>query len=374
MKIVFLIKGDLEKNVPIITQISIARRKEYDIHVICTNCNVRLAQKIEGEGIHLHLTSHQIYGYGILRKMIDWVQIRIKFRTLLRAVYTPGDVIYVGSVDTALAIGKILFHYDYIFHIRELYDKQPVYRYFMKKYAKNAMTVIVPEFNRANILMNWLRLKSLPIVVPNKPYGLQRRKNLLISDQTAKKIIDSIKGKKIILYQGHIGADRNIDLVAIALQKIKKEEFVLVLMGPIYDNFDQRVQDLYTQTYVIPYIPAPFHLEITSYAHMGVVTYDTSSLNQLFCAPNKIYEYAAFDIPMIASDIPGLKYTVGYSGAGLCANFNNPDEIVDIILRIDLDYDRYAQRSRLFFESIDMEKLFDTILLRNNETRNVERE
>ena len=33
-------------------------------------------------------------------------------------------------------------------------------------------------------------------------------------------------------------------------------------------------------------------------------------LNALYCAPNKIYEYAGCNIPMIGTDVLGLKRTV----------------------------------------------------------------
>ena len=58
----------------------------------------------------------------------------------------------------------------------------------------------------------------------------------------------------------------------------------------------------------------PKHLSIVKLADIGILTYvaDSGSINPVFCAPNKIWEYAKYGIPMLCNDIPGLKYTVEY--------------------------------------------------------------
>lgn len=63
---------------------------------------------------------------------------------------------------------------------------------------------------------------------------------------------------------------------------------------------------------MLPYITAPYHLEVTSHAFIGILIYApvygtfTSPLNSIYCAPNKLYEFSHFGIPMIGNNIPGL--------------------------------------------------------------------
>ena len=53
----------------------------------------------------------------------------------------------------------------------------------------------------------------------------------------------------------------------------------------------------------ISHIDAPEHLDVTSHAYVGLVTYSYKSLNNIFCAPNKIWEYAAFGVPLVCSPL-----------------------------------------------------------------------
>ena len=50
-------------------------------------------------------------------------------------------------------------------------------------------------------------------------------------------------------------------------------------------------------------------------ASIGVLSYFPRSgsigrtLNPLYCAPNKIFEYSKYGIPMISNDVPALRYS-----------------------------------------------------------------
>lgn len=106
-------------------------------------------------------------------------------------------------------------------------------------------------------------------------------------------------------------------------------------------------------------------MEITSYAHIGIVFYRNDALNKVFCAPNKIYEYSGFGIPMLANDIPGLKNTVGNAGAAECMELK-ANNIINAIQNIEADYDTYSENAKKFFAGTDnlktMEKLMRKIV------------
>ena len=219
--------------------------------------------------------------------------------------------------------------------------------------------MIVPEFSRANILKNWLSLEKLPRVIPNKPISHPLKRNLFITNQDARNIIDQLHNKKILIYQGLIDEDRSLLEVAKALRLLNNMEFVLLVMGKENDNIITSLKNEYKNTYHINYIPAPFHLEVTSHAYIGITNYDDSSLNNLFCAPNKIYEYSGFGIPILARDIPGLRYTVGMHNVGRCIRFDNIEDIAEAINDIDKNYIKFTNNSADFFHSVDLNSLYD---------------
>lgn len=94
---------------------------------------------------------------------------------------------------------------------------------------------------------------------------------------------------------------------------------------------------------------------------MGIAVYDDSNLNNQFCAPNKIYEYAAFGIPMITSENLGLTETVGVYRAGRCVDFKNVDALADAMKDIRDQYKVYALNTRKFYEAADCKKAIEHI-------------
>lgn len=362
MKVIFLIKGSLERNVPIISQIQIALYNDISVVIICTSCDNKLRDILKDKGAIIIETKHRSHGRGFFKKIIDWIAVKRKFSVLIKKNYSSGSLLYIGSVDTALAIGKILFKYKYILHIRELYDTYPIYLQLLKKYAKNSLANIVPEYNRSFILMNYLKLNTPPSVIPNKPFNHPATKFMQISDIEISKKIHLLKKKKIILYQGHISSDRGLESFFQNILSVINDEWVLVLMGSNHDSIVERLMQKSNKLIYFENVNAPFHLEVTSHAYIGLVSYDSKSLNNIYCAPNKIFEYAGFGIPILGNDIPGLKYTIETNNAGKCINTDDVHSVQNALLSISENYEKYSENSKIFFSLYDNNKLFLDIL------------
>ena len=119
--------------------------------------------------------------------------------------------------------------------------------------------------------------------------------------------------------------------------------------------------------YFIPYVKPPMHLQITSNAYIGVLSYfpvktSYSILNALYCAPNKTYEYAKFGVPMIGNDIPGLRYMFDTTGAGVCIEDFTVDSICDAIHQIEKEYDQMSQNALKYYDDTDTEAQLREIL------------
>lgn len=86
------------------------------------------------------------------------------------------------------------------------------------------------------------------------------------------------------------------------------------------------------------------------------------AINVLYCAPNKLYEYSKFGIPMVANDLPALNIAFYQNKAGVCLRSLSAKEISEAILKIDSDYERYSQSSYQLYNSIDMVDLVNSIV------------
>ena len=99
----------------------------------------------------------------------------------------------------------------------------------------------------------------------------------------------------------------------------------------------------------------PGHLQITSHAYIGVLSYvptketGYSVLNTLYCAPNKVYEFAQFGIPMIGNDNPGLNYLFKTEGIGEMFETWTEDAICEAIKKIEGEYAAYSNNTIDFF-------------------------
>ena len=157
-----------------------------------------------------------------------------------------------------------------------------------------------------------------------------------------------IRNKKIILYQGIVDKERPINFIAEAVEELN--DFIFLVMTGSQVNFSQ-----YKKTFVIPFVAPPYHLEITSHAYIGVLIYQpvynsfTSPLNSIYCAPNKLFEYSQFAIPMLGNDIPGLYYTINSNNMGYCFKNTTKHSIQDAILQMDKQYQALSVNSLKFF-------------------------
>lgn len=104
-------------------------------------------------------------------------------------------------------------------------------------------------------------------------------------------------------------------------------------------------------------------------AHIGILAYNSlgknigQMINVLYCAPNKIYEYSKFGIPMIANDLPALKFAFTENKAGIAL----PDpltaqSIISTIKTIDSDYSKYKEESKRLYNNIDMVQIVENII------------
>lgn len=261
-----------------------------------------------------------------LRKLKNYIDYRSFVKKTLSKFASKDDLIWLGSLDTARACKGLDFleSNEYILHLHELYDTHRDLLESIKPIAQKAKKVVSPEENRAAILQVWLGLKERPVVLPNKPYSHPRTRKMQPTHELTKKILANLNpNNKVIIYQGHISKDRSLEPVIEAIQDIENVEFWL--MGPDHNYVNELISKSDKVKY-LGYVPAPYHLEITSYADVGIMSYDLVNLNNLYCAPNKVWEYLGFNISFLCNNVLSLKELENY---GLChlMDFKNLSQI-----------------------------------------------
>jgi len=294
-----------------------------------------------------------------------------KIRELIIEQMQHHDIIWTTTDLTVRELGKILFSYKHIMQLMELIEDMPAFPYQniikanLKKYAQKAWKVVVPEYNRANIQMTWWDLKTLPNILPNKPYKIDLKEP---PEGVIKQIKEIEKEKrKIILYQGLFRDERRLDEYARAVS-IVNGEYCLYIMGE--DNeIRKKLCDKFPDVVYVPFIPPPYHLLVTQCAHIGLMPYipqknnssHISELNALYCAPNKIYEYSAMGVPMIGTNVPGLVYPYDMYGIGICSELCS-DDIIVAIKSIEDNYEQMKKNCYKFLNGTDLDMIVEQIL------------
>lgn len=297
-------------------------------------------------------------------KIINRLRIRKKALKYLDSCMRDSDYLWTTSMATIRDIGNKALQYKNILQLMELskygYVWQPILRFPIDKIARQSWKTVVPEINRAYIQKVWWDLPRTPYVLPNKPFSIDP--GTLTND--VQEAIQKMKQekKKIILYLGVICSDRNFDTYATAIEQMN--DYAFYVAGKIFSSKEEYIlQDLLSKHNVV-YLGAfdpPKHLVLVQYAHIGLLPYKPEKgdggLNALYCAPNKIYEYAGFGVPMVGSDVLGLRQTFEKWNIGRCCDFNDTDSIAHAINEVDDQHDEMSKNCYPFFDSVDLHKI-----------------
>lgn len=367
MKIIYLMRNALHLYPPCLSQINYLHDYGIELLVACGDFASSTEKLLNDRKIRYKKLNVKKKHTGLIGKIESYTSYKFAVEKLLKEDYVDGDFLWFGTADSAFSLSTILASqkYRYVLSVLELYDNNKFYKNGVGKVINDASIVIACEETRAAIMKCWWKLGKKPYVLPNKPYSHPRVRNLEGSTIEIKNMINQIKDRNILLYQGIISLDRDLGVLAKALNKIDKN-IDLVMMGKEIGGSADKIRAIYPRTIYLGYVPAPLHLEITSHALIGVANYDDSCLNNLFCAPNKIYEYTGFGIPVLCSDVPGLLNTIGKYEAGICTDFNCVEEISHSIFEIYDNYAKYSHNASVFYDSTNnnvvMKKIIKEIL------------
>ena len=361
-KIVYILKTKLHYYPPCVSQIRMIKQLGYDVDVVYGTCHEKTLKLLEDEGIKCYKISNlKDENPKKIEKIISWLKFRYSLSKFIKDYDRNNTLFWFGTAESVIPMLGKLRNYNYNVTLLELLDNDKIKRLLLKSIMSNAKKVACCEETRAWIMKYWFSLKELPYVFPNKSYQQITARRVIPSTDMTSKIIDDIKDSNILLSQGVLQTPDELIEFAKALNHTKKR-YKFVLMGIDKYHCVDTLREYYDDIYYVEYVPAPLHLEITSYARIGINFYRPDCLNKAFCAPNKIYEFSGFGIPIIGNKIPGLVNTIGVNNAGICVDLIEKN-IVKAINEIDDNYEKYSKNAKKFFDGTDnlesMKKLLE---------------
>ena len=374
MQIIVVMIGKMVKCPPAISVIQVLSDLGHKV-IVCTTNFEKEALLRNFEGMNNITFEYPIADYednvSLPKKLIRMLKIRKNLWDTIEKYYDDETLLWVISEVAVKHLGKKLLGKRYILHELELIEGMyyisgnPIFKLDAHEYASKALAVVEAEYNRAHITKAWWNLDRVPFVLPNKPYksaNISKHSSITSRDDVAQ-LMEMLQGKKIVLYQGNISKERPLDKFILAVDELGDEyAFIMMLNG------NNPYPELKTKNcYFVPFIAPPFHLEVTSNAYIGVLSYvpvknSYSILNTLFCAPNKIWEYTKFGVPMISNDLPALTSQFQEKHIGKTISEFSVKRIKEAILEIDKDYTNYSLAAKEYYGSIDVKEIIESII------------
>ncbi len=374
-KRVFIIAAhDLMKYPPMQSLLNVLAELNVETHFIGLNTDLDAQNRFESKGVKFVpfngiRTSSMIKTYQIRRKYKKNVE-----QYLLDNNVQSTDLIIYEYADSAYYLHTILRKYRYVVLFYEFVNTKLSWKlqlqyhsYNMRDFLQRAAAVTHCEYNRAQICQWYYGLNKLPYILPNKPYLGDTSNEEKVPEEINKTVTylkEKLNDKKIILYQGIFNShERRLEEFCQAISLLPNE-YVLIAMGGGQGYFEDLKKNYESDRILfVPFIKPPFHLLVTRMAYIGVLSYFPLNntwagvLNPIYCAPNKVFEYGKYGIPMLSNDIPGLTsiYSLFNCGKAVPSPIT-PENIATEVLNIERHYNELSEGSLKYYNSVDFKK------------------
>jgi glycosyltransferase involved in cell wall biosynthesis len=181
------------------------------------------------------------------------------------------------------------------------------------------------------------------MLVPNIP-KLSQFKNLESNN---------IHKKNQFIYLGTMVEDRGImELIkAFEIFAGSNSNYKLLLLGPFKsEKYKTKVYNYVNSLSIkdsiifkiVPYNEVPKYLEESKVGLLNFLPLP----NNIHGLPNKLFEYLAFGLPVIASDFPNYRNIIVKENVGFCVNPTIPEEIASAMNKIMNDVELRDKQSR----------------------------
>ncbi|MBP6103695.1 MAG: glycosyltransferase family 4 protein [Gammaproteobacteria bacterium] len=177
-------------------------------------------------------------------------------------------------------------------------------------------------------------------------YNAERSCNTPIKTGFFHTLFNLTTDKKILLFQGGLSAERNLEVLLEAMQYVQHASVVLIILG---DGLLLKTLQTKTRSKVLdrkvffhPAVAQKDLVALTAQADAGVIPYQATCLNNHLCTPNKLFEFIAAGIPILASDLPEIRKIVEGQAIGLVGDTSTPKKLALLMDAFFSDEQRFT--------------------------------
>ncbi len=278
-------------------------------------------------------------GVGIRARIVEAFRRRLRlwvYHTTLTAKVQQlaPDAIHLHDVTT-LPVGLRYRRHGgtakLIFDSHELFEDLPNASWWHKRRTRSLQNRIAPLLSGMVTINESIASKLVsrhpglpkPVIVKN---AARLPDTSITDDGRLREAADLRPGVRILLYQGGFSINRGLETLVQAAPLLP-DDWVLVMMGwgKLEKVLRLKAQALGTGANRIRFVGRAPQAELvywTAGADLGVIPYANIGLNHWYCTPNKLWEYPAAGVPILASPFPELSRIV--EGEGIGALLDDP--------------------------------------------------
>lgn len=312
----------------------------------------------------IHIWSRDMLPKNIIGWLIKYFEFCLK--AIIRIILLKPGIVHAHDLNTLFPayIASLLTRSSIIYDSHELYTEQDefsdnlinrIWRHIEKKLLHQVSAVIAANKSRARIMKRDYGAPEMPTDIMNIPAIQFTDRSYILHDYLKGIGVDSLDQNEIALYQGGISHDRSLDFL-IRSVKDWNQKIILILMGygeeSYIDDLKRLIDDLDLQQRVFfhPAVPSHRLLQYTASANIGIVIYKNTCRNNYYCAPNKLFEYAAANLKIAGCNFPEVTNLIHKYSLGCTFDSEDEDDIAECINDLsDLKIDK-ANYKQLFLD------------------------
>lgn len=215
---------------------------------------------------------------------------------------------------------------------------RPIFRRIERFALTRAAAVIVPSVGISKALARFYGVKR-PAILGNWPV---LEEGLCPAVPDLRMRLGIAADRPIALYHGGLQPHRGLDLLVEAAGDIPEMDLVLMGDGRLRDSLVRKIEEmkLTERVHILPPEPLARLLSLSMTADFGVHALEASCLNHAYASPNKLFEYLHSDLPVVVSDLPGMRQTLAQAPAGspgLTFSAGNRAELVQVLRQMAND-------------------------------------
>lgn len=274
-----------------------------------------------------------------------------------KLIYCCNYFMIIPSIISAklLKVSSIYDAYELMFNDNKKLSKRDKIWYKIEKTLIKKFTIVI-EANeeRAKLVKEHYGLKYTPEFINNYP-----KKNVTkIESNKIIKMYPQLKrnsyNEKLIIYQGALALERNLKYFIQAFTYLPNNyRMIMVGDGTDKDKINSLIIELGLEDKISLIGKVYQHqvYSITRNCDLGIVSYSFDGFNNIYCAPNKVYEYAQAGIPIIATNQPPIISIIKNSKIGEYVEyFNNKIEPIEIAKKIQY----IIENINIYKENVDI--------------------